>query len=83
MAHWDLWSDADRSKPGLPGGAPGGPFPPSGNADRLASLPPFSEAEGLAKRATDDDFKRELLREAVEWDDVNDRIVPISDDTEG
>ena len=83
MTHWDPLSDANRSKPSPPGRAPGGPFQPSGNADWLASLPPSSETHCLAKRATDEALKRELLREAVEWDDLNDRLAPMSDDTEG
>jgi hypothetical protein len=83
MTHRDPLNDANRWKPGPPGQAPGGPFPLSGNADWLASLQPSSEADGPAKRATDDAWKRELLREAVEWDDLNDRIAPIGDDTEG
>ena len=83
MMHCNPLSDANRSKPGLAGGAPDRPFPPSGNADWLASLPPSTEADSLAKQATDDALKRELLREAVEWDDLNDRIVQMSDDTEG
>jgi len=35
------------------------------------------------KRATDDAVKRELLEEAVQWDDLNDRFALISDDADG
>jgi hypothetical protein len=59
------------------------PRSPGVGSDRLAALPHWDEADSPAERAMDEAFKRELLREAAEWDDLNDRIASINDDTEG
>ena len=59
----------------------------SGDANRPTPGPrgaeDRSEADFLADPAADEALKRELLHEALELDDLNDRIAPMSDDTDG
>ncbi len=60
---------------------------PAGDANRPTADPPVAEDRGeadfLADPAADEALKRELLHEALAFDDLNDRIAPMSDDTDG
>ena len=60
---------------------------PAGDANRPKPGPPVAEdrgeADSLADPAADEALKREFFHEALAFDDLNDRIAPMSDDTDG